>query len=66
MQTEFLNCYLTRNLVHFQVEQSKSKESCVIMERVVSFLVNTFKLVNEFIAKLGYSEYATSSKPTFD
>lgn len=52
--------FLNRNLIHYQVEQYKSKESCVIMEKVVSYVTEIFKLVNELIIKLDYSEHVLS------
>lgn len=52
--------YLNRSLIHYQVNQSKSKESCVIMEKVVSYVSDIFKLVNELIIKLDYPEHVLS------
>ncbi len=53
--------FLNRNLIHYQVEQSKNKESCVIMEKVVSYVCEIFKISNELIFKLDYSEHALSN-----
>jgi len=53
--------YLNRNLIHYQVEQFQYKESCVIMEKVVSFVSNIFKIVNELIIKLDLSEHVLSN-----
>ena len=52
--------YLNRNLIHYQVEQFQSKESCVIMEKVVYFVSHIFKIVNELIIKLDLSEHILS------
>ena len=60
-QVTFLNSYLSRNLIHYQVDQYKKKESCVVMEKVIMFLTDLFKLVNEFMLKLGYTENASSN-----
>ena len=59
--SEFLGMFLNRNLIHYQVEQSKNKESCVIMEKVVSYVCELFKISNELITKLDYSEHVLSN-----
>ena len=57
--------YLNRRLMHYQVNQSKAKESCVIMEKVVSYINDIFKLVNELIIKLDYPEHVLSNLNNF-
>jgi hypothetical protein len=59
-QDSFLSSYLHRNLVHFQTNNSKHKDSCIIMERVVTFLVEVYKLINDQIVKFGFNEHTLS------
>jgi len=65
-QVSFLQSYLNRNLIHYQVEQQKLKDSCVIMEKVVHFVIDVFKLVNELITRLGCAAEATSNMNRFN
>ncbi len=64
-QLSFLHLYLTRNLIDYQVEQQKLKESCVIMEKVVHFIVKVFKLVNELMMRLGFTIDSTSNLKSY-
>ncbi len=64
-QVSFLQSYLNRNLIHYQMEQQKLKDSCVIMEKVVHFVIDVFKLVNELITRLGCAAEATSNMNRF-
>jgi len=47
------------------MEQQKLKDSCVIMEKVVHFVIDVFKLVNELITRLGCAAEATSNMNRF-
>ena len=59
-QEIFLCSYLSRNLIHYQTNHQKQKDSCVIMEKVVMFLVEVYKLINEQIVKFGFNEHIIS------
>ncbi len=59
-QANFLSSYLSRNLVHFQTNNQKQKDSCMIMEKVVAFVVEVYKLINNQIVKYGFNEHTMS------
>lgn len=59
-QGNFLHLYLNRNLIHYQVEQYKQKEACIIMEKVVAFVIDAFKVTMDFMNKLGNTENSSS------
>lgn len=60
-QGTFLHLYLSRNLIHYQVEQYKQKEACIIMEKVVAFVIEAFKLTMDFMNRLGHTTENSSS-----
>ena len=48
------------------MNQTKSKENGIVMEKIVSFVIEVYKLVNEFIIKCGFKEQVFSKlKNTF-
>ena len=61
-QSHFLHLYLNRNLIHYQVEQYKQKEACIIMEKVVAYVIEAFKVITDFMhSKLSYSENTSNN-----
>ena len=59
-QPNFLIGYLNRNLINYQVEEQSNKETSVIMEKIVWFVVEVYKIINEYIIKSGSVEYVLS------
>ncbi len=59
-QLQFLSCYLTRNLLDYQTSNQKHKDQCIIMEKVVRFLIDFFKLINDQIKNFGLKEHLLS------
>ncbi len=51
---------LTKNLIQSQVLEYKSKEFCILMEKVVAWLLSVEKQVNEFITSLGSAPHVLS------
>ena len=58
--SSFLSSYLNRALVNFQVEKFKMKETCIIMEKVVNYLIGAYKLIDEFVNKFGFGQNSWS------
>ena len=56
----FLSSFLHRSLIKFQVEKSSMKETCIIMERAVHFVIEVYGLINEFINKCGFVQNSLS------
>lgn len=63
--TNFLTSYLNRGLINFQVEHYKMKEPCIVLEKVVIFLIEAYKLFNEFLIKFGFGQNSLSKIKAF-
>lgn len=57
---DFLRAYLLRNLIAYQTSNQKQKDACVIMERVISFMIDLYKQVSDLIARIGFQQHSLS------
>ena len=56
----FLERYLYKSYIKYQTEHPKSKDSNVLMEKIIVWLIEVFNFINNFIQKHGLSEYSLS------
>ena len=53
----FLYRFLNKNLVKHQVLNYKSKDFVVMIEKIIIWLLDIYKYINDYVKKLGFPEH---------